>query len=80
MVQKAFPEQPHKAGAAAVEAAPGNDAYGISGRLIKVLDGLKERFSKLPLIQQILTELSDYEFILCCINMDILTTQSIKLM
>ena len=27
-----------------------------------------------------LTELSDYEFILCCINMDILTTQSIKLM
>ena len=59
-VQKAFPEQPHKAGAAAVEAAPGNDAYGISGRLIKVLDGLKERFSKLPLIQQILTELSDY--------------------
>jgi len=26
-----------------------------------------------------LTELSDYEFILCCINMDILTTQSVRL-
>ncbi len=59
-VQKAFPDESVKIGNAVSAAPRDSDASGISGRLIKVLDGLKERFSKLPLIQQILTELSDY--------------------
>ena len=35
-------------------------AEQVSDRLILVLDNLKQRFQKLPLVQRILTELSDY--------------------
>lgn len=57
-VQRMWPEKP------AVEAKPvkKQSALGetISNKLIKVLDNLKQRFQKLPLIQGILNELSNY--------------------
>ncbi|MBR2357826.1 MAG: AI-2E family transporter [Lentisphaeria bacterium] len=57
-VQRMWPEKP------AVEAKPAKkqSALGetISNKLIKVLDNLKQRFQKLPLIQGILNELSNY--------------------